>query len=337
MRRLTLVEPRRLEWEDVDEPELEGPKEAVVRPLAVARCDLDLPMVLGEAPFPPPIALGHEFVAEVVAVEEGVDSVAPGDRVVVPFQISCGECGRCRAGLTQSCSTVPNNSMYGFGQFGGDWGGALADLVRVPFADAMLLPVPGGVDPATAASADNIPDGWRTVAGPLERHPGASVLVLGGQALSIGLYAVASAVTLGAGAVTYIDTDEERLRIARELGADAVEGPPPRKHGAHEITVDANGSHEGLHCAIRSTAPGGECTSCAIYFEPETPLPMLEMYTVGVTLHSSRVAARAALPAVLDSIAAGALRSDVVTTRTVSWEAAPEAYAEEATKLVVVR
>src|SRR4051812_23079347 len=179
MRQLTLVETGRLEWEDVPEPKLEEGGQALVRPLAVALCDLDANIVNGEFPLPAPVAMGHEFVAEVVDVGDGVKSVRPGDRAVVPFQISCGECARCRRGRTGDCESVPRLSMYGFGALGGNWGGALSDVVRVPYADAMLVPLPDGVDPAAVASAsDNIPDGWRTVAEPLERRLGAEVLVV---------------------------------------------------------------------------------------------------------------------------------------------------------------
>ena len=104
MRQLTLTEDRQLDWKDVPEPALKGPGEAIVRPLAVALCDLDLPMIRGEVPFPPPVALGHECVGEVVEVGDEVTSVRPADRVVVPFQISCGECERCRRGLTKNRS-----------------------------------------------------------------------------------------------------------------------------------------------------------------------------------------------------------------------------------------
>src|SRR5207302_1160221 len=120
-----------------------------------ALCDLDHPMIVGETPFPTPIALGHECVAEVLAAGPAVESVAPGDVVVVPFQISCGECDRCRRGLTGSCEPMPDVSMYGFGSFGGSWGGMLTDVVRVPYADAMLIRVPDGVEPVALASASD--------------------------------------------------------------------------------------------------------------------------------------------------------------------------------------
>src|SRR5256885_5566840 len=100
MRSLPLPEERAVEWRDVPEPRLQGPAEAIVRPLAVALCDLDRPIITGQAPVPPPVALGHECIAEVVEVGDDVSAVAPGERVVVPFQISCGRCERCRSGLT---------------------------------------------------------------------------------------------------------------------------------------------------------------------------------------------------------------------------------------------
>src|SRR6476659_415081 len=98
MRQLTLVEPRRVEWQDVPAPVLEDGRQAIVRPLAVALCDVDQPMIFGDAPAAAPVALGHEVVAEVVETGEAVTSVAVGDRVVVPFQVSCGRCTRCGNG-----------------------------------------------------------------------------------------------------------------------------------------------------------------------------------------------------------------------------------------------
>src|SRR6202012_116961 len=106
---------------------------------------------------------GHEGVADVIAVGERVQDVRPGDRVVVPFQVSCGACSTCRRGRTDSCEAVPLMSMYGMAPLAGlDAGGFLSDAVRVPFADAMLVPLPAGVDPAAAAScSDNVVDGGR--------------------------------------------------------------------------------------------------------------------------------------------------------------------------------
>jgi alcohol dehydrogenase len=221
---------------------------------------------------------------------------------------------------------------------GGDWGGALADVLRVPFADAMLVPLSDGLDPVALASvADNVPDGYRAVAAPLAAAPGAEVLVVGGLARSVGLYAAACAVALGAGRVVYADTDAGRLERASAVGAEPIEVGDewPRKLGRFPITVDASGTHEGLHAAIRSTAADGTCTSVAIYFEPETPLPMLEMYTRGCKLHTARVSARAEIPAVLDLVASGRLDPALVTSQVVGFDAACDALADPPTKLVL--
>ena len=125
MRQLTLVEPHRLEWLDVDDPQRQEERDALVRPLAVATCDLDAPVIAGLTPYQPPIAIGHQCVAEVV---EGYGGPTGGTLVSVPFQVSCGECQSSRRGLTGNCESVPFLSMYGFGPFGGDWGGFLSEF-----------------------------------------------------------------------------------------------------------------------------------------------------------------------------------------------------------------
>jgi alcohol dehydrogenase len=338
MRQLTLVEPGKVEWTDAPEPSLEAGREALVRPLAVALCDLDANIVRGEFPVPTPVALGHEFVAEVVETGDGVTSARPGERVVVPFQISCGECERCRRGQTGDCTSVPRLSMYGFGPFGGDWGGALSDLVRVPYADAMLVPLPQGIDPAAVASmSDNIPDAWRTVMPHLERRPGAEVLVVAGGARSIALYATAIAFAKGASRLVYVDADPDRRAVAASLGAETVEGDPPHRLGPFPITVNATTTREGLACAIRSTEPGGVCTSVAFTPEPETPVPLFEMYTSGIEFHIGRVMARAVIPEVLELTAGGGLQPERVTSKVVAWDDAADAVGEAETKLVVTR
>src|SRR3954451_12292669 len=243
MEQITFAGPRRLERRDVPAPALQGDGEALVRPLAVATCDLDALIVAGTSPFEPPFALGHECVAEVVDAGDAVNGFSPGDRVSVPFQISCGECDPCRRGRTGNCRGVPWQSTYGFGPHVAQWGGFLSDRIRVPFADHMLVPVPDGLDAATVASAsDNIVDGWRTVGPLLEAEPGAAVLVVGGAGPgSIGLYAAALAGAGGAERVVYVDAaaDEGRLAVARELGAETPSADPlPERLGTFPITVD---------------------------------------------------------------------------------------------------
>ena len=173
MQQLTYTSPGVLEWRETPAPTLSSDGAALVRPLAVATCDLDALIVTGESPFAPPFAIGHECVAEVIEIGDAVGSLEPGQRVSVPFQISCGECDACRAGRTSNCASVPFMSTYGFGPAVERWGGFLADSVCVPYAEQMLVPVPDALDSAAVASAsDNISDAWRAVAPALEREPG---------------------------------------------------------------------------------------------------------------------------------------------------------------------
>lgn len=338
MRQLEITGARQVEWREAPAPAIQGDGEALVRPLVVATCDLDTAFLTGMVPIGEPFALGHECIGEVVEVGDAVTSVQPGDRVVVPFQISCGACAACLRGHTGSCLTAGAGSAYGMKPLGGDWGGALSDVVRVPFADAMLVKAPTHVAPETIASvADNVPDGYRAVAGPLANRPDAEVLVVGGFARSVGLYAAAIAKALNAPRVVYVDTEQARLETAERLGAEPVhiEDDWPANFGRFPVTVDASGSLKGLHAAIRSTEANGVCTSVAIYFEPATPLPLLEMYTRGCTLHTSRCHARALIPGVLDLIAENRLDPSLVTTRTVTFDDAPEALQDPPTKLVL--
>src|SRR5262245_42078982 len=170
----------RLAWREVPTPTLTEPTDAIVRPLAVAACDLDREIVAGRAPFPTPFVLGHEFAGEVVARGAAVKTLDVGDAVLASFQPSCGACAACRRGDTAACERAPRTSMYGIGSAGGDWSGALADAIRVPWADANLRRLPAGVSAAAAAAAsDNLADGLRGVDAELEARPGASVLVAG--------------------------------------------------------------------------------------------------------------------------------------------------------------
>jgi alcohol dehydrogenase len=334
MRELTLVEPRGLEWADADEPRRRDDRDALVRPLAVATCDLDEMIISGSTPWQPPIAVGHECVAEVLeAADAGPEA---GVLVSVPFQISCGDCARCRRGLTGNCESVPFLSMYGFGAAGGNWGGFLSDVVRVPYANHMLAPLPRGVSPEAAASvSDNISDGWRLVAPGLERWPGGEVLIAGGSP-SVGLYGVQVALALGAGLVVYCDVEDERLRKAERLGAEVVEGYPERL-GPFPITAMVAADPAALALAARSTAPDGICTCAGIVFEPDTAIPLLEMYTKITTFQTGRVHARSTMPRVFELMADGRIHPEAVTDRVLGWDEAPNALAGNLGKLVFSR
>lgn len=336
MRQLTFVEPGKLEWREADEPRLDGDGEALVRPLAVATCDLDLAIVRGRVPYQEPFPFGHECVAEVTDVGDDVAAVAPGTVVSVPFQISCGECARCRRGQTGNCESVPRLSMYGL-PLGPEYGGFLADLVRVPYAEAMLVPIPDGVEPASVASlSDNIVDAWRTVGPQLEADPGAPVLICGGAG-SIAAYATEIALALGAERVDFAGGRPEHRELAGRLGATLVDEEFPERLGPYPITVDASADEAGLACALRSTAPDGTCTSIGIYFQPQTPVPLLEMFTKGLNFYTGRPHARTVMPSALELVADGRFHPARVTAETAAWDDAPEAVAGHGAKLVISR
>jgi threonine dehydrogenase-like Zn-dependent dehydrogenase len=341
MRQLTYEEPGRCAWRDVSDPQLTAPEQAVVRPLTVACCDLDVAVSRGLAPLPPGYAVGHEGLAEVVEAGEAVTTVKAGDTVVVPFQISCGDCRECRRGVTGSCASVPLMAMYGLAPLAGlDGGGFMSELVLVPYADAMLLGVPAGVDPVSIASlSDNIPDGWRAV-GPFRSELAAldasnrRVLVIG--RLSIGLYAAAFAVAYGAH-VDYVDTDPTRLAAAEKLGARVHDRPRPDKSwDPYPVTVHTSADPSLLTAALRATWPDGVCTDTGIYYQGSVDMPMLQMYTRGVQFVTGRVNARAVIPEILELLARGCDLAPAVD-RVVAWDDAPAVWPAMTGKTVFTR
>lgn len=341
MRHLVWQGAGRVAWEEAEDPELADEHAAIVRPLAVARCDLD-PIMATAGLFPGPYPVGHEVVAEVVEVGARVSRHTPGDRVVVPFQVSCGACPACRGGRFAACHThrAPAGAAFGFGAAGGGHGGAVADRLAVPAADHLLHAAPDGLGAvALCTLPDNSVDAYRAVGPPLARTPGAEVLVVGGAAPSIGLYAVALAVALGAAPVRYVDADAGRCAQAERLGAEATlhAGAWPRRFGRAPITVDNTGDADGLACTIRSTEDYGTCTPVAIHFTATTPVPLLDMYTKGITLHVARADSRRHLPHVLRLAAEGRFDPLAVDTTVVPFELADAAWLEPATKLVLAR
>ena len=261
MRHAVFVEPGRVEWREAPDLKLQGPRQALVRPLVVGRCDLDVAYVQGRMPMPAGAPIGHEIIGEVVALGDETAGFEIGQRVFVPAQISCGHCDNCRRGLTGRCLSVPFGASYGMGREGG-YGGGLADLVRVPYANAMLTPVPSGVDPASLiGAADMATDAWRAVAPPLARHPGARVLVIGGMPPVIGLYAVGLATALGAGVVHYLDEDPVRGRVAKVYGATLLGSSDEAER--YDIVVVAQCTFAALELAFQVASPGGTITSVA--------------------------------------------------------------------------
>src|SRR6185369_9400858 len=267
MQQLTCTQPGTVLWQNIPEPALLGDREALVRPLAVARCDIDLFLTSGFIPSQGPFALGHECVAEIVALGAAVRGLRVGQRAVVSFQISCGACGSCSAGHTGNCDEMPVLSDYGMQPLSGvEYGGMLTDLARVPFAEAMLQPVADGLDSVALASvSDNVLDGFRAVAPHLAETPGAEVLIVSHGLKSVPLYALQAAIALGAARVDYASDDDAVLALAERLGARAIRTEFEKPERRYPIVVDAGLTPAGLRYAIRATAPEGICQSVSFY------------------------------------------------------------------------
>ena len=342
MRALVFRGPMDLAWEEVETPQLMEPRDALVRPIAVARCDLDPAIALGLYPMPAPFVMGHEMVGEVVAVGEAISNVRVGDKVIVPFQLSCMTCAPCLRGHTNACVNVPSGTAFGLGPHGGiDLGGALAELVRVPWADVMLIPLPEGMDPVVAAGIpDNVSDGYRCVAAPLAERPGAPVLVVGGLAPSVGLYAVMAALALGSERVVYVDDDAARLELAVAAGAEVVDAKDQwdslKLAERFPIVVETNVLDPGRNFALRSVEPCGVCTSVSGGASSRSNLPLQSMYLKGVRYEIGRVHACATARPVLDLVSSGALDPARIINKVVPFSEAIEGMMLPVVKVVFV-
>ena len=342
MRALMFRGPMAIAWEEVETPQLMEPRDALVRPIAVARCALAPAIALGLYPMPAPFVMGHEMVGEVVAVGEAISNVRLGDKVIVPFQLSCMTCAPCLRGHTNACESVPSGTAFGLGPHGGiDLGGALAELVRVPWADVMLIPLPEGMDPVAAAGIpDNVSDGYRCVAAPLAERPGAPVLVVGGLAPSVGLYAVMAALALGAERVVYVDDDAARLELAAAAGAEVVNAKDQwdslKLAERFPIVVDANVLDPGRNFALRSVEPCGVCTSVSGGASSRSNLPLQSMYLKGVRYEIGRVHACATARPVLELVSSGALDPARIINKVVPFSEAVEGMILPVIKVVFV-
>ncbi|MDI1265998.1 MAG: alcohol dehydrogenase catalytic domain-containing protein [bacterium] len=331
---------RRLEWREIAAPRLLQATDALVRPVALSVCDADVAYLRGAFPLRSEFCFGHEFVADVIETGDQVGGFAVGDRVVVAFLIACGACDRCRRGFPAACTVVPQKSAYGFGVFG-DWGGAACDLIRVPYAETMMVKLPPGVSAVDAASVgDNLSDAFRCVEEGLREEPGAPILIVAGNgaAPSISLYAAALARALGSEQVDFIDSDPYRLAIAESVGANPIEmAEAPSRHGSYPVTVDTSGDPSGrwLSAALRSTAPYGRCTSCGVY-HGATPLPVGAMYERGVRFTIGWANVHALMPSVLDLLARKKVPVERIHT-VAPWDEAIDALENPPAKLVLAR
>lgn len=213
--------------DEVADPRIEDPNDAIVEITTSAVCGTDLHFVRGTmGGMSEGRILGHEAVGIVRETGPGVRNLVEGQRVVVPSTVACGSCSYCRAGYYSQCDVAnPNGRTAGTTFFGGpDAAGGLdglqAQYARIPFANVGLVPVPEQVtDDQAIMTSDIFPTAWFG-AKLAEIGDGNNVAVFG--AGPVGLFAVVSALRLGAGRVFVVDGHEDRLAAARRLGAEAI-------------------------------------------------------------------------------------------------------------------
>ena len=221
--------------ETVPDPEILTDRDAIVKISSTAICGSDLHLYDGYVPsMSKGDILGHEFMGEIVELGRGVSNLAIGDRVVVPFPIACGNCDMCCRGLTSLCeNSNPNAGMaeklwghagagiFGYSSLTGGYAGGQAEYARVPFADIGPIKIEDDdlTDDQVLFLSDIFPTGYMG-AEMCDIQPGDVIAVWG--AGPVGLFAIASAIMLGAEQVIAIDSFDYRLDKAREAGATDV-------------------------------------------------------------------------------------------------------------------
>jgi len=223
--------------EEVPDPKIEDPKDAIIRVTSTCICGSDLHLMNG---FVPTMCLGdvlgHEPMGEVVEVgaEARAKGLNVGDRVVVPFQMICGECEQCRKGNFSVCQTTNRNAdlakaffgdttagLFGYSHITGGYAGGQAQYMRVPYAATTVIKVPkDGPDERYLFLSDILPTGWQAAA-QAEVGPEDTVAVWGCG--PVGQFAIQSSIVMGAKTVYAIDDVPERLAMAERLGAKPVD------------------------------------------------------------------------------------------------------------------
>ena len=213
--------------DDVPEPTIQRPTDAIVRITSSAICGTDLHFIRGSAPdMEPGTILGHEGVGVVEALGADVRNLEVGDRVLIPSTIACGNCAYCRAGYFAQCDVAnPNGKKAGTSFFGGPkatgpFHGLQAEKARIPYANIGLIKLPEAItDNQAIAMSDIFPTAWFG-AEMAEIKDGDTVAVFGCG--PVGLFAIISAKLMGAGRVFAIDGLNDRLARARHLGAECI-------------------------------------------------------------------------------------------------------------------
>ncbi|MEZ5140083.1 MAG: zinc-dependent alcohol dehydrogenase [Acidimicrobiales bacterium] len=228
MRALTWHGTRDVRVDTVDDPTIHEPDDVIVRITSTGLCGSDLHLYDVLGPFlDPGDILGHEPMGVVAEVGSAVTALAPGDRVVIPFNVSCQACTMCAQGLHSQCETTQNHewgtaaSLFGYTKLYGQVPGGQAEYLRVPFGNSLPIAVPDGPpDDRFLFLSDVLPTAWQAVAyAEVPRGGTLAVLGLG----PIGQMSARIAARRGVGRVIAVDLVDERLERARRHGAETVD------------------------------------------------------------------------------------------------------------------
>lgn len=280
--------PADLRIDEVPEPRIQDPADAIVQVTTAAICGSDLHLWHGKIPgMRVGSPIGHEYVGVVIDTGHDVTGVAVGDRVLGSFMIPCGTCWACRASDFGRC---PTHRVLGFGAYTGDLDGAQAEQVRVPHASLALRRLDGDLgglsDAAVLPAGDVLTTGWDCA---VEGHIRAGDTVVVQGLGPVGLCAVRAAQHLGAAHVHGVDPDPARRARAEKLGASAID--PTGDHPATvllaatagrgaDVVLDCVGSLPALEQALSTVRPGGRVSCIGILAEPA--------WTTAVNVHFAR-------------------------------------------------
>jgi threonine dehydrogenase-like Zn-dependent dehydrogenase len=330
--------------EDVPEPSLVAPDDAIVHVRKAAICGSDLHFYNGRVPgvFDGTV-VGHEFVGTVAAVGSDVTKFAEGDEVVGSFQIACGTCPGCLAGRYNHCADL---GVLGYGIFVGDLAGSQAEYVRIPHADLNLIHVPSALTPEQALFAgDILTTGWYA-AGIAPVSPGDDVVVVG--AGPVGTFAALAARAMGAQRVVAIDMVASRLALAESLGAIPVNSAERSASVAVEdilgdgadVVIETVGLPPALLTSIDCVRTGGTVSVIGVHTEFEHALPLGNLFTRNITLRfGGSCNVQGWWDRALAAIASGQVDPTVIVSHRMPLDDAAEGYrlfeAKEAMKVVL--
>ncbi|HZA90026.1 MAG TPA: alcohol dehydrogenase catalytic domain-containing protein [Solirubrobacterales bacterium] len=342
MRAVTFQAPGEVRVEERPEPAPQAADDAVVRVEATGICGSDLHIYHGRVQIEPGFVIGHEYVGTVVEAGDAVTEIGVGDRVLGTYCTACGGCFFCRRGEYHKCD---DGRVFGHGATLGSLQGAQAELVLVPHANLALRRVPEGVsDDAALFAGDVAGTAYHAIAeGGFE--PGGSVAVLGLG--PVGLCSVQVARAAGAALVVAVDSVEERLRMAEELGAAPVhltEGDPRgavkklTEGRGVDLSVDAVGHPDALDLACRLARKAGTVSVTGVYAE-RAEVHMGVVWIKALTLRTGHANVIGHLDRVLAMLASGVLDPTPLVTHHMRLGEAADAYAvydrREALKIVL--